>query len=129
MENKTKKQMIGELGEKEAVVFLKNKGYKILETNLKGKGFEIDIIARKQNVIYFFEVKTSFFLQPTGRFYKKLFPLEHINKQKIDSLYKGVRYFFKQKKLNIEKDPWKIIFLGIVLSEKRRPKIEMIPFN
>ncbi len=113
---KTKKQQIGDIGEKQALLYLKNKGFKILEKNFKAKGFEIDIIARKQNTIYFFEVKTSLF-SGQNNLYKKILPLEHINKQKINSLYRGARHFLNQKNLNIEKVSWKIVFLEVVLSK------------
>ncbi len=60
----TRKQL-GALGEKIATDYLENKGYKILDRNFffrmensaLAKG-EIDIIAKKENIISFVEVKT-----------------------------------------------------------------------
>ncbi len=55
---------IGDFGEKIACFYIKNKGYRILEKNFKKKlnqdiNFgEIDIIAEKNNIIRFIEVKT-----------------------------------------------------------------------
>ena len=54
----SKKQITGRLGEKEASQFLQKKGYKILETNLKKRYLEIDIVAKKDDIIVFIEVKT-----------------------------------------------------------------------
>ena len=54
----TPKRIIGNLGEREAVRFLRKKGYKILEKNYVAGGAEIDIIAQKDNVTAFIEVKT-----------------------------------------------------------------------
>ena len=48
----------GIIGEKFAQDYLRNKGYKILETNFYTKRGEIDIIAQKGNYIIFIEVKT-----------------------------------------------------------------------
>jgi len=48
----------GIIGEKIAQNYLRNKGYKILETNFYTKRGEIDIIARKGKCIIFVEVKT-----------------------------------------------------------------------
>lgn len=48
----------GIIGEKIAQDFLRNKGYKILETNFYTKIGEIDIISQKENDIIFVEVKT-----------------------------------------------------------------------
>lgn len=47
----------GNYGERVALNFLQNKGYKIIDKNVRiGRG-EIDIIARKKNLIVFVEVK------------------------------------------------------------------------
>ena len=54
----TPKRLIGNLGEREAARFLRKKGYKILEKNYVAADAEIDIIARKDNVTTFIEVKT-----------------------------------------------------------------------
>ena len=51
------KKLLGRVGEKKAVDFLKDKGYKILETNYKTHIGEIDIIAEDKGVITFVEVK------------------------------------------------------------------------
>jgi putative endonuclease len=47
----------GQLAEKTAVTFLKNKGYKIRERNYRTKFGEIDIIAQDKDVLVFIEVK------------------------------------------------------------------------
>lgn len=49
---------IGRLGEDLACRFLKSKGYSIFERNFRKKQGEIDIIAKKDSRIHFFEVKT-----------------------------------------------------------------------
>lgn len=51
------KNIIGKKGELVAVDFLINNKYKILHTNYKNKIGEIDIIAKKNNVTVFVEVK------------------------------------------------------------------------
>ena len=54
----TGKRELGNLGERAAARYLKKNGYRILERNFVNSGYEIDIIARKKNVIAFIEVKT-----------------------------------------------------------------------
>ena len=51
-------QKIGEIGEEVACKYLINKGFTVIERNFTKKAGEIDIIARKGNEIYFFEVKS-----------------------------------------------------------------------
>ncbi len=52
------KKLLGRVGEKKAVDFLKSKGYKILEINYKTHLGEIDIIAQDKEYTVFIEVKT-----------------------------------------------------------------------
>lgn len=51
-------QEIGILGENAAADFLKEKGYAILERNYRVGHLEIDIIALKDGILVFVEVKT-----------------------------------------------------------------------
>ena len=51
-------QVYGALGESAAVNYLISKGYRILERNWRFKKLEVDIIASKDDVIAFVEVKT-----------------------------------------------------------------------
>ena len=52
-------QKTGREGEAAACDFLIGKGYEILETNYRYKRSEIDIIARKAQLLVFVEVKTK----------------------------------------------------------------------
>lgn len=52
-------QKIGELGEDVACKYLIKKGFLILERNYTKKWGEIDIIAQKENILYFIEVKSK----------------------------------------------------------------------
>lgn len=49
---------LGYLGERVTAYYLEKKGYKILRRNYTVKGGEIDIIAEKDGIIAFVEVKT-----------------------------------------------------------------------
>ena len=73
------KKYIGQLGEKEAVRYLKKKKYKILETNYTNYYGEIDIVAKDKQYLVFVEVKTR-----TGTDYG--FAAEAVNFQKQKKL-------------------------------------------
>ena len=53
----TERRKIGNTGERAAVRYLRRHGYKILKRNYVFENAEIDIIARKNNVTAFIEVK------------------------------------------------------------------------
>ncbi|MDE6850326.1 MAG: YraN family protein [Clostridia bacterium] len=55
---KGEKRRIGFRGENKAAAFLKKNGYKICERNFRCPFGEVDIIAQKDGVIAFVEVKT-----------------------------------------------------------------------
>jgi putative endonuclease len=48
----------GRLGEQLGGVFFVNKGYRVLEKNWRHSHWEVDIIAEKNNVLHFVEIKT-----------------------------------------------------------------------
>ncbi len=58
MKNKSSKDL-GQLGEELAAQFLKKKDYEILERNYRWARGEIDIVAKKENILIFVEVKTT----------------------------------------------------------------------
>ena len=54
----TEKRKIGNLGERAAARHLRKSGYRIIKKNYTAADAEIDIIARKRDVLSFVEVKT-----------------------------------------------------------------------
>lgn len=57
MQNDTRKR-IGDAGEERAVRYLAAKNYKIIERNWRRRNGELDIVAEKNSVLVFAEVKT-----------------------------------------------------------------------
>lgn len=51
-------RFLGNIGEEKAAMYLKKQHYKIVETNYNCRFGEIDIIARKDDVLAFVEVKS-----------------------------------------------------------------------
>lgn len=80
----------GNKAENKACEFLINKEYKIIERNFYFKGGEIDIIALKNNVIHFIEVKS-------GNSFEPIFNITH---PKIKRIIKGAYIYMKKTKLN-----------------------------
>ena len=88
------KKLLGRVGEKKAVDFLKKKGYKILETNYKTHIGEIDIIAMDKENTVFIEVKTR-----SGGDYGA--PSEAINLKKQEKYFKvATEYLIRNGKMD-----------------------------
>ena len=86
----TPKRLIGNFGEREAVRFLRKRGYKILERNYIALDSEIDIIAKKDNVTAFIEVKTRN-IKHLG--YKEARPGSSVNPEKQRKIIKAASYY------------------------------------
>lgn len=67
---------LGVIGEQLAEDYLKNAGYTIIERNWRSSHYEIDVIASKDNVLHFIEVKTR-----SSDHYG--YPEENVDKQKL----------------------------------------------
>jgi putative endonuclease len=70
---------LGVTGEQLAEKFLNGLGYTILERNWRNGNYEIDIVAAKNNILHFIEVKTR-------RSHKYGFPEEGVDKRKLRCL-------------------------------------------
>lgn len=86
------KNTYGKAGEIIACNYLKNKGYKILETNYKNLIGEIDIIAKHYKTLVFIEVKTRL----TRAFGD---PLEAINYKKQQKIRNVATLYLKEHKM------------------------------
>lgn len=80
----------GIIGENIAAEYLKEKGYRIVERNYRTKVGEIDIIAEKNGILTFVEVKA----RSNTNFG---FPYEAVNKKKLDKIIKTSLVYMKQK--------------------------------
>ena len=86
---------LGKLGEELAVAFLKKAGYEILETNWVFQKAEIDIIAKKADVLAIVEVKT----RSTADFG---LPQDFVKPKKIQLLVKAVNEYIISNDLDTE---------------------------
>ena len=88
--SKMRNKIEGDGGEIRAVKFLEDKKYKILQTNFKTKFGEIDIIAFKDGVIVFVEVKERSTLA-FGR------PIEAVDYRKQQKIRRVAEYYLMIK--------------------------------
>jgi putative endonuclease len=54
----TKRRALGDEGEARAAALLAERGYRIVDRNVRAGGVELDVIARRGDLVVFIEVKT-----------------------------------------------------------------------
>lgn len=82
---------LGDIAEKQAIKYLIKNDFDILEHNFYSRFGEIDIIALKDNIIHFIEVKSG-----------KNEPIYNITPSKISKLIKTINYYLNTKKLDFD---------------------------
>ena len=110
---------VGRRGEELARVLLKKRGYKVLETNVRGHFGEIDIVARKDKCHVFVEVRTR-----TGDGFGT--PEESITRRKRDKMVTcALDYVASHQELHDA--CWRIDVVAIELDEEgRQTRAELI---
>jgi putative endonuclease len=117
---------LGALGEKVAINYLKKRGYKILDKNYSPKFVsgpqrgEIDIIAKKDDIISFIEVKTL----TSGGQTSRISPEEKVDYSKQKKLIKMAENWLMEKKVALD-SPWQIDVVSIRIdSDSKKAKIQ-----
>lgn len=104
---------LGTMAEKYASDFLKSRDYGILTVNYRKPWGEIDIIAEKDGVVVFVEVKAN---------QKEIIgfePERRVNKEKIKRILRAARTFIAEKKYNPEPE-WQIDIVSITIDKDRK---------
>ena len=108
------RQSLGRLGETLAGVYLKNKGYDILERNWRTPYGEIDLVGKSLETIVFVEVKT--------RASKSLGPPEiSITPRKAEHMRNAAEYYIQQHpEMDAE---WRIDLITIQMQPNSTPAL------
>src|SRR3989338_4710146 len=102
----------GSFAEELAEKFLKDRGYKILGRNYRKPWGEVDIIAEKEGIIIFVEVKASDSPAPKG-----FEPEKRVNNDKILRIKRAAQTYIQQD--NLDKRSWQIDIIAIELNKDR----------
>jgi len=81
---------IGNLAEEKAIQFLESNGYQIIERNFYSRFGEIDIIALKDKIYHFVEVKSG----------NNFEPIYNITSAKLKKIIKTINFYLKKKRIN-----------------------------
>jgi putative endonuclease len=121
--NMSKSKEIGNIGEKIAENYLKDKGYQILDKNYSSKSSrgplrgEVDIVAKKNDIISFIEVKTLQQIQG-----QPFSPEEKVGFGKQRKLVKTTESWLMKKK-NPLNSKWQIDVIAIEVNSNKKSKI------
>ena len=112
----TEKQSVGNVGENIACRFLEKRGFRIVERNYRKKWGEIDIIAEKDNILHFVEVKTNRvdFSESLG--YR---PEESVRLWKKQRMSRAIRTYFAERRIPDDKE-FEIDVAAVLLYPRRK---------
>lgn len=110
MNSNTKK--IGALGEEIAKHYLIQKGYVILDMNFRCKIGEIDIVAEKNKVLIFCEVKANF-----ASYSSAFRPEVRVNPRKAEKLRRLAEMYIKMRNLSANQG-FQIDVLGVEIHKE-----------
>lgn len=82
----------GEVAESGAVEFLQNSGFEIVERNYFTRYGEIDIIAKKDLIYHFIEVKSG----------KNFNPLQNVTPKKLNRIINSIYIYLADSALDVE---------------------------
>lgn len=126
----TGKQVIGKIGEDATCDYLRMKGYSVIDRNYSRKWGELDIVAKKGNVLHFVEVKsvsreTSSSVTCVTDGYR---PEDNMHPWKLKRLGRIIQSYLLDKDIDldwqfdvitvyigIDKKPWKVSMLEDVV--------------
>ncbi len=113
------KQKIGEQGENIAEQFLMKQGFVVLDRNYTKKWGEIDIVAKKDQKIYFIEVKSVSYLPRggAGGSLDNYNPEDNMHPWKMKRLARTIQTYLLEK--NIDEDiEWQVDLLVVYIDPK-----------
>ncbi|MDO8590780.1 MAG: YraN family protein [bacterium] len=129
--NKTEKQKIGEIGESLACRFLEEKGYEIIGRNYLKPWGEIDVVAHKDGITVFVEVKTVTRV-PFGpqndenigtRVTNGYRPEDNLHPWKLKRLTRAINSYLVEKRIG--EGDWRFDVITVYLNpETKKAKVE-----
>ena len=128
-------QKIGEIGENIAARFLMKRGFSVLDRNYTKKWGEIDIVAEKDNKLYFIEVK-SVSRETLNTFIPKSYndsderyehrPEDNMHPWKLKRLSRTIQTYLLSKNIDEGKE-WQVDLLVVYICQKeKKVKVKVV---
>lgn len=105
---------VGNLGENMACMFLVKHGFNVVDRNYSKKWGEIDIVAKKNNILHFVEIKSVVSYETTS-----YMPEENVHSWKLKRLAKTIQTYLTEKSVPHETE-WQIDVIAVFLDDKSK---------
>ena len=115
---------IGNIGEEIACKWLTQRDFLVVQRNYNKKWGEIDIIAIKQGVIQFFEVKSITVKSREGD--RDRSPAENVHEPKVRRLKRVIQTYLLEKKYGLDAEFKFHVILVYMNSLTRRARVEFL---
>lgn len=123
-DKRTLKRKTGDLGEDLACEFLKRRDFEIMERNYLRKWGEIDIVARRDGVMRFVEVKTVTYETLRVDADRAFRPEENMHPGKLKRLSRTIQTYLLHKKLDCD---WQLDLVTVKMNMRtRQARVELI---
>ena len=116
----TERRRLGNRGERAAARYLRRHGYRILERNFVRLGAEIDLIAKKGDIIAFVEVKTR---MREHQSQKEPRPASAVTPEKQRKIIAAAQCYFPAMETGVR---YRFDVIEVYYSEKSKHKAEQI---
>lgn len=115
----TDKRKLGNFGERKVKTYLRRRGYKIINANYAQKYGEIDIIAKRKDIIAFVEVKTRSENPLVSGVYA-------VNKAKQNRIIKTAKKFLYENQIDLQPrfDIAEVVVTGSLIKKAKINYIE-----
>jgi len=112
------RKWIGDYGENVAADWLRADGCRILARNFKApRGGEVDLIARKDRLLLFVEVKTR-------KSDTRIRPLDAVDREKQRLIERGANAWLKE--LRTRNLPWRFDVIEVYVTDGKAPRVNHV---
>ena len=113
---------IGSIGEGLVTKYLENKGFFVIDRNYRKKWGELDIVAQKDGVVHFIEVKTVSRKSYAGKFEQEINnyrPEDNMHPWKLQRLRRAIQTYLLEKYRSNEPS-WQFDLICVFVDQERR---------
>ena len=119
----------GVIGENIATKYFENKGFSVIDRNYRKKWGELDIVAQKDGVVHFIEVKTVSKRSFGDKFKEEVNgykPEDNVHSWKIKRLKRAIQTYLLEKYKTSDPE-WQFDLICVFLDQERRvAKVRLI---